>query len=148
MNEDERADWLARAIEDLIRGDPPMEPPPGLDRSELDALTRVARARLERGRVSAHEALRYEKQVWQEVLSRLDRLHRQDKLAANARYDSPTTNAGDVEVKLQHGRVQCSSGRREEECCPARRTQRAVADLASRHGPGPGGRVERKHAAL
>ena len=98
MNEDERADWLARAIEDLIRGAPPVEPPPGLDRSELDALTRVARARLEGGRLSAHEAQRYEKQVWQEVLSRLDRLHRQDKLAAIAKYDSPTTNAGDVAV--------------------------------------------------
>ncbi len=96
MNEDERAEWLARAIEDLIRGEAPVEPPPGLGRAELDALTRVARARLEAGQASAQEAAQYEGQVWQEVLSRLERLHSADKLAANLRNDSSITNAGDI----------------------------------------------------
>jgi len=98
MNEDERAKWLARAVDDLISGEPPAEPPPGLGRAELDALTRVARARLEAGRASARDAARYERQVWQEVLSRLERLHNQDKLAMNITSDSSTTNAGDFAV--------------------------------------------------
>jgi len=98
MNEDERAGWLARAVDDLISGEPPAEPPPGLGRAELDALTRVARARLEAGRASAWDAARYERQVWQEVLFRLERLHNQDKLAMNITNDSSTTNAGDFAV--------------------------------------------------
>ena len=87
MKEDERAEWLARAIENLISGEPPAAPPPGLARAELDALTRVARARLEAGRTTARDAAQYERQVWQEVLSRLERLHNQDKLATNMTSD-------------------------------------------------------------
>jgi hypothetical protein len=76
MNEEERADWLARAIDDLLRQDrqrPKEPPPPELDREELNALMRIASARAEASHSLMHTGLRYEGEVWQRVLQRLDR---------------------------------------------------------------------------
>lgn len=72
MNEQERADWLARAIDDLVRGDRPAQPSANLDEDEIGSLMRVARARLETARDAAHAGLPYEGAVWQEVVQRLE----------------------------------------------------------------------------
>jgi len=76
MNEEERADWLARAIDDLLKRDrlrPKEPPPPELDREELNALMRIARARADAAESVMHSGLQYEGEVWQRVLQRLDR---------------------------------------------------------------------------
>lgn len=76
MNEEERADWLARAIDDLLNQDrqrPTEPPPPALDREELNALLRIASARAESAQSLMHKGIQYEGEVWQRVLQRLDR---------------------------------------------------------------------------
>ncbi|TMF13279.1 MAG: hypothetical protein E6I38_01775 [Chloroflexi bacterium] len=76
MNEEERADWLARAIDDLLSSDRsrPKEPsPPKFERQELNALLRIANARAERGHASMQAGVQYEGAVWRRVLERLDR---------------------------------------------------------------------------
>jgi len=76
MNEEERADWLARAIDDLLNQDrqrPTEPPPPELDREELNALLRIASARAEAAQSVMHKGIQYEGEVWQRVLQRLDR---------------------------------------------------------------------------
>jgi len=76
MNEEERADWLARAIDDLLSSDRsrPKEPlPPKFERQELNALLRIANARAERGDASMQTGVQYEGAVWRRVLERLDR---------------------------------------------------------------------------
>ena len=76
MNEEERAEWLARAIDDLLSKDrqrPKEPPPPRLDREELNALLRIASSRAEAADSRLHSGLQYEGEVWQRVLKRLDR---------------------------------------------------------------------------
>ena len=49
MNDEERADWLARAIDDLLNRDrqrPKEPPPPELERDELNTLMRIAGERM------------------------------------------------------------------------------------------------------
>ena len=76
MNEEERAEWLARAIDDLLNKDrqrPKEPPPPKFDREELNALLRIASARAEAADSRLNSGLPYEGEVWQRVLKRLDR---------------------------------------------------------------------------
>jgi hypothetical protein len=76
MNEEERAEWLARAIDDLLNRDrsrPKEPPPPELDGQELNALMRIAHDRAETAQSSFHTGLQYEGAVWRRVLERLDR---------------------------------------------------------------------------
>jgi len=76
MNEEERADWLARAMDDLLARDrsrPKEPPPPALDKEELNALMRIARARADSAHTLMHTSLQYEGEVWQRVIERLDR---------------------------------------------------------------------------
>jgi len=76
MNEEERAEWLARAIDDLLNKDrqrPKEPPPPKLDREELNALLRIASARAEASNSLLHRGVQYEGEVWQRVWKRLDR---------------------------------------------------------------------------
>src|SRR5438132_11386378 len=76
MNEEERAEWLARAIDDLLNKDRsrPQEPaPPKFERQELNALLRIANARAEQGDASIQTGVQYEGAVWRRVLERLDR---------------------------------------------------------------------------
>lgn len=73
MNEQERADWLARAVDRLIQGQGAPETPSGLDDDELDGLMRVAQARLESAQSIARAGLQHEGAVWQKVLQRLDK---------------------------------------------------------------------------
>ena len=94
MNEQERAEWLARALDNLLARDsrPPVSP--GLEDEEMASLLRVARARLDQGQAVAHAGLQHEAQVWQEVLARLQR----GATTAADPQTSPeeTTDAGEV----------------------------------------------------
>lgn len=71
MNEQERADWLARAIDDLVRGKGQEPLPPGLDDEEIISLLKVARARFQQAQASAHAGLQHEAVVWRRLLERL-----------------------------------------------------------------------------
>ena len=76
MNEEERAEWLARAIDDLLSRDrsrPKEPPPPEFERQELNALLRIAHSRAEKGDASIQAGVQYEGAVWRRVLERLDR---------------------------------------------------------------------------
>lgn len=72
MNEQERADWLARAVDRLIQSRGAPETPSGLDDDELEGLMRVAQARLESAQSIARAGLQHEGAVWQKVLRRLE----------------------------------------------------------------------------
>lgn len=76
MNERERADWLARTVDNILRGSRPAAPPDGLDERDVDGLLRAASTRMSEGSKSARSALQYEGAVWREVLQRLDRRQR------------------------------------------------------------------------
>jgi hypothetical protein len=73
MHEQERAEWLAHAIDDLIGKGSSPGLPQELDDQELETLMRVARMRLNAARSSAQAGLQYEGAVWREVLARLER---------------------------------------------------------------------------
>ena len=82
MNDEERADWLARAIDDLLSRDrqrPKEPPPPELERDELNALMRIAGERIESSQTSLQAGLQYEGDVWKGVLRKLDRRRRPRK---------------------------------------------------------------------
>lgn len=68
MNERQRADQLARAIDDLIHGATPPAPAQGDD--ELKSLMAVARARLRASRNAENRNV--QESVWQRVLRLLD----------------------------------------------------------------------------
>lgn len=72
MNEQERADWLARAVDRLIQSRGAPETPSGLDDDELEGLMRVAQARLESAQSIARAGLQHEGAVWEKVLRRLE----------------------------------------------------------------------------
>lgn len=95
MNEQERADWLARTIDDLLRGQSAAEPPAGLENEELDALMRVARVRLEAARANSHASLQYEGEVWRQVLIRLESREASQALETKGVTDW-IINAGDL----------------------------------------------------
>jgi hypothetical protein len=76
MNDEERADWLARAIDDLLSRDrqrPTESPPPELERQELNSLLRIAGDRLDAADTRMQAGLQYEGEVWRGVLRKLDR---------------------------------------------------------------------------
>src|SRR2546426_10936117 len=76
MNEEERAEWLARAIDDLLSRDrsrPNESPPPNFERQELNALLRIADSRAKQGDASIQAGGQDESAVWRTGLERLDR---------------------------------------------------------------------------
>ncbi|MCH8814755.1 MAG: hypothetical protein IH957_06600 [Chloroflexi bacterium] len=73
MNERERADWLARTIDDLLRGKRQATTPDGLDENDVGGLLRAASTRMGQATDSAKSSLQYEGAVWRQVLQRLDR---------------------------------------------------------------------------
>lgn len=97
MKEQERADWLARAIDDLVRSRGDLSLPPGLEDEEILSLLRVARARLQQAQATAQSGLHHEAAVWQRVLERLQT----GKPEASSRHD-PTfdeqTIAGELAI--------------------------------------------------
>ena len=75
MNEKERADWLARAIDDLLSSDrqrPKEPPPPELERDELNSLMRIAEERLDDSQTRTQTGVQYEGEVWKGVLRKLE----------------------------------------------------------------------------
>ena len=71
MTEEERAGWLARALDHLTRGWAPTKPPREPARAELESLLRVARARRLLGEHGAQAAMRRATTVWRRILARL-----------------------------------------------------------------------------
>ena len=83
MNDEERADWLARAIDDLLSRDrqrPKEPPPPELERDELNTLMRIAGERIESSQTHLQAGLQYEGDIWKGVLRKLDRRRRPRKV--------------------------------------------------------------------
>ncbi len=72
MNDQERAEWLARAVDNLIQRHDPAEPHQDLDDEDLAGLLRVAKARLDLATATACAGLQYEGAVWQRVCERLE----------------------------------------------------------------------------
>lgn len=68
MNERERADWLARAIDDLLRGTQLPAPEDEDQQSLLD----IARSRLKAAKDAAREGADHEDAVWQQLVARFD----------------------------------------------------------------------------
>jgi hypothetical protein len=69
MNERQRADQLARAIDELISGAPGPEPA-RFDDQELQSLIQVAQARLGAGNNAARTSAGHEAAVWQQLIAR------------------------------------------------------------------------------
>ena len=71
MNERQRADQLARAIDELINGTPRPGPTPFADQ-ELQSLLHVAQTRLEPSKNAASASADHEAAVWQQLIARLE----------------------------------------------------------------------------
>lgn len=69
MNERQRADQLARAIDELISGAPRPEPA-RFDDQELQSLIQIAQARLGAGNNAARTGADHEATVWQQLIAR------------------------------------------------------------------------------
>ncbi|MBI1885872.1 MAG: hypothetical protein HYS09_06125 [Chloroflexi bacterium] len=76
MNEEERADRLVRALDDLIEG----REPDVADDAELAALLRIARIRRQAAMQAAAASAAHEQEVWELVVAKLQRrLRERDK---------------------------------------------------------------------
>lgn len=73
MNEEERAGWLARAVDKLIQRQKAVEPPGYLEDPDIEGLLQIAKARLELAESNARMGLLHEGTVWRKLLERLDR---------------------------------------------------------------------------
>jgi hypothetical protein len=71
MNERQRADQLARAIDELISG-APRPGPARFDDQELQSLIKVAQARLGESQNAASASADHEATVWQQLIGRLE----------------------------------------------------------------------------
>lgn len=71
MTEKERAEWLARAIDDLLRGTPPPETQEPTD-EELHSLLRVAKARLDVSKRAVDAGADHEQAIWQKLVARVE----------------------------------------------------------------------------
>ncbi len=71
MNERERAEQLARAIDELIHGTP-RPGPAHFDDHELQSLVQVAQARLRAGKSVAGAGSDHEAAVWEQLIARLE----------------------------------------------------------------------------
>src|SRR5207245_2127974 len=106
MNERERAERLARAIDDLLEGDHSMEAadaqPAGMEEDEVAALLRIAKTRLDQASAAAHAGIQYEGAIWQQVLHRLDRRSRTAHTPPNAAdVASPTEEFTGASIEAQ-----------------------------------------------
>ncbi len=72
MNERQRADQLARAIDELISG-APRPGPAHFDDQELQSLIKVAQARLGESKNAASASADHEATVWRQLIARLER---------------------------------------------------------------------------
>jgi hypothetical protein len=93
VNDQERADRLARAIDDLLAGRPAGD----LDEEALNELLGIARIRLDLARSSLHASAQHEASVWEQVLTRLDGLETESD--ENTAVMDSLENAGDLAVR-------------------------------------------------
>jgi hypothetical protein len=70
MNEEERANRFARALDEFLSGGSD-QPPPGLDDQDLTSLFDVASRRLDRSGSARDQAALHESDVWERLLDRL-----------------------------------------------------------------------------
>lgn len=85
MTDEERAEQLARAIDELIRGIESPDASHGLNDDELESLLDVARDRLEAGQTYRDEADAYESEVWERLTDRLA-------------FQAPSSSSPDIEL--------------------------------------------------
>jgi hypothetical protein len=71
MNEQERVEWLTRAVDAIVSGKQPLQPPVGRDDDGLDSLLLTAQARMESARRAAEAGLDHEEIVWRDLLAGL-----------------------------------------------------------------------------
>jgi len=83
MKEEERAERLARAIDELLQGNSPGK----LDDSDLSELLRVAKARMDAADMAGQVSVQHEGDVWKQLLRRLG--HRGD--ASATAHQAPST---------------------------------------------------------
>ncbi len=91
MNERERAEMIARAIDSLIANWGAHEQVGETEDNELNSLLRVARARLQTSSFTAKAGLQHEAAVWKDVLDRLG----QQKASSGASYERQGPGADD-----------------------------------------------------
>jgi hypothetical protein len=71
MTSDERADWLARAIDEILRHGEPPAAPDGLDQAELSSLLDAARLRRDAAEAARLRSADHESEVWKRLIERL-----------------------------------------------------------------------------
>lgn len=91
MNDAERADWLARAIDSLLHGAGQDESPETLDDEELTSLLRVAEMRAGAGCEKRRSSADHEAAVWKQLTQRLE----------TARAQLPLPGAGHAEEVVE-----------------------------------------------
>ena len=118
MTDDERADWLARAIDDIIRGDEPPHNPPTLAPEEAESLLQAARLRLESGRAAQQAAADHESATWERLVARLERHEPSSPAAAQpeptAAHEDDLRQVIGLRMHLANEAIQIAEQHREE----------------------------------
>jgi hypothetical protein len=116
MTDDERADWLARAIDDIIRGAEPSDSPPALSEIEAESLLQAARLRLESGRSAQETAADHESAVWERLMARLERhgAPTEEPAPPDAHSDDELRQVIGLRMHLAHEALQIAEQHREE----------------------------------
>lgn len=140
MNEQERAGWLARAVDKLIQRrevKPPPEDPRALD---LGALLDVARVRLDLAKSAAHDGLQHEESVWQKVRQRLE-----NSAATPADATSPLRRASDDAIIADLAELE--AGEFDEVVAIRQRISAEMLTMAEEHRQAVWDRVQARIAA-
>lgn len=96
MTQGERAERLARAIEDLVQG----RQPPQLDDGELEELLQIARIRLDAGQALARAGAHQERGIWEQVVSELEKLRHRKNGHSGAALKPANPAAGPLPAEL------------------------------------------------
>jgi hypothetical protein len=92
MQDDDRADRLARAIEEMVQGDTPED----LDDEELHELLQIARIRLDAAHLAAQAGAEAQDSVLERLLARLGSLQKSDGREIDGNPDAATNRVTDV----------------------------------------------------
>lgn len=96
MSRGERAERLARAIEDLVQG----RQPPQLDDDELEELLQIARIRLDAGQAAARAGAHQERSIWEQVVSELEKIRHRKNGHSSAPPKATNLMTGDAPGKF------------------------------------------------